>query len=354
MEEDMLIREAQPPPPAPAPSQPPPQQPKHGQLGPHGPPRQPQVSVGNAVQATINGRRHGHGHGHRGNPPGVPGSGPGQVPVGSTGNVNAGVNVNTHPQVSLAGPVSGGGSVSALHPRHPQHPHSHVSVMVGQPDQGPPGPPSPGSPGLKVTPVTPDNLGPALARLGKSIALSVEMLATVGETIGDENPEIRGDMLPVCREARGVSNALEKLCESISRGITVNSLGGPGGGPGGNGPPNGPGQNMQQQQPMPKNVVGSNGTENDLETLLRTLRRLLVAATQILLLADNVVVKQLLAGGSSKEKQLQSSTSAELTSMNTMHHFSEFVKAFCDFGSEMVHLVRIATGKKELSFVIFT
>jgi hypothetical protein len=33
-------------------------------------------------------------------------------------------------------------------------------------------------------------------------------------------------------------------------------------------------------------------------------------------------------------------------SMSTMHHFNEFVKAFCDFGSEMVHLMGITTGKK--------
>ena len=32
-------------------------------------------------------------------------------------------------------------------------------------------------------------------------------------------------------------------------------------------------------------------------------------------------------------------------SMSTMHHFTEFVKAFCDFGSEMVHLVRLTTSK---------
>ena len=35
--------------------------------------------------------------------------------------------------------------------------------------------------------------------------------------------------------------------------------------------------------------------------------------------------------------------------MNTMHHFTEFVKAFCDFGSEMVHLVRLTTGKNHRS-----
>ena len=31
-------------------------------------------------------------------------------------------------------------------------------------------------------------------------------------------------------------------------------------------------------------------------------------------------------------------------SISTMHHFNEFVKAFCDFGSDMVHLIRITAG----------
>ena len=52
----------------------------------------------------------------------------------------------------------------------------------------------PRSPRLLITPSSPDNVGPALGRLGRSIGLAVEMLATVGETIGEENPDIRGDM----------------------------------------------------------------------------------------------------------------------------------------------------------------
>ena len=45
---------------------------------------------------------------------------------------------------------------------------------------------------------------------------------------------------------------------------------------------------------------------------------------------------------------LNSAAALQTTSpkaMNTMHHFTEFVKAFCDFGSEMVHLVRLTTSK---------
>ena len=39
------------------------------------------------------------------------------------------------------------------------------------------------SPRLLITPSSPDNVGPALGRLGRSIGLSVEMLATVGKCI---------------------------------------------------------------------------------------------------------------------------------------------------------------------------
>ena len=107
-----------------------------------------------------------------------------------------------------------------------------------------------------------------------------------------------------------------------------------------------------------------------MEALIRTLRRLLAAVTRILLLADNVVVKQLLVASNTgststmdiKQKGSKSGNSgspatsaskatatvnnqaAILASMSTMHHFNEFVKAFCDFGSDMVHLIRISTG----------
>ena len=47
----------------------------------------------------------------------------------------------------------------------------------------------------------------------------------------------------------------------------------------------------------------------------------------------------------SKAEKKLNNQAAILASMSTMHHFNEFVKAFCDFGSDMVHLIRISTGK---------
>ena len=154
-----------------------------------------------------------------------------------------------------------------------------------------------------------DNIGPALARLGKSIALSVEILATVGETIADENPDIRGDMLQSCRESRAQSNALEKMCEALSLSVNLSDISGglqsldvgsnsnqtiitnhTGGSSGGSGNVIVPTSGVVTSNA----AIISSLSGSELEVLVRTLRQLLTAVTKILLLSDNVVVKQLL------------------------------------------------------------
>jgi hypothetical protein len=125
-----------------------------------------------------------------------------------------------HPPGGGLGPPPGRGHTYPFHPYR-----GNKAGFLPPPQQAAPPPLSsqpitlPRSPRLTVTPSSPDNVGPALGRLGKSIGLSVEMLATVGETIGDENPDIRGDMLDACRESRAVSTGLEKLCESLSHTV---------------------------------------------------------------------------------------------------------------------------------------
>ena len=180
-----------------------------------------------------------------------------------------------------------------------------------------------------------------------------------------------------CRESRSVSSALEKHCESMSHTVIGNQSSSPG--------------SPLQLRTTKNSLVGLGVvTQADLESLVRTLRRLLAAVTRILLLADNVVVKQLLvasstAGGNVIDKRgsvknvkksgtspsqnhvgssagdrthdlsgrdrgamqpvVNTATSLK-ASISTMHHFNEFVKAFCDFGSDMVHLIRITAGMR--------
>ncbi|CAH1998857.1 unnamed protein product, partial [Acanthoscelides obtectus] len=76
----------------------------------------------------------------------------------------------------------------------------------------------------------------------------------------------------------------------------------------------------------------------DRTTLVRASRCLLSAITRVLLLADIVVVKQLLLA---KDK-----VSHSLDRLESVNNFTEFVKAFSQFGAEMVELAHL-TGDRQ-------
>lgn len=42
----------------------------------------------------------------------------------------------------------------------------------------------------------------ALAKVGEAVSLAVERFVAVGESIGDEHPELRSEMCETCLEAR--------------------------------------------------------------------------------------------------------------------------------------------------------
>lgn len=46
----------------------------------------------------------------------------------------------------------------------------------------------------------------AVARVGQAVNLAVERFVTVGETIADNNPEIKTEMYQACKEARAAGN----------------------------------------------------------------------------------------------------------------------------------------------------
>jgi hypothetical protein len=49
----------------------------------------------------------------------------------------------------------------------------------------------------------------AVARVGQAVNLAVERFVTVGETIADDNPEIKEDMYEACKEARAAGKCLQ-------------------------------------------------------------------------------------------------------------------------------------------------
>ncbi|XP_046661152.1 alpha-catulin isoform X1 [Homalodisca vitripennis] len=137
----------------------------------------------------------------------------------------------------------------------------------------------------------------AVARVGQAVNLAVERFVTIGETIADDNPEIKTEMYQACREARAAGTAIEKLCEAALE----DSL-------------------------------------TDRSAVVRAARCLLSSVTRVLLLADIVVVKQLLLA---KDKVARS-----LGRLESVTNFTEFVKAFSQFGAEMVELAHL-TGNRQ-------
>lgn len=137
----------------------------------------------------------------------------------------------------------------------------------------------------------------AMARVGQAVNLAVERFVSVGEAIADDNPEIRLDMYDACRDARAAGTMIEQLCE-----------------------------------------LRPDEAESDRGSMARAARALLAAVTRVLLLADTVVVKQLL---SAKDR-----VSISLNRLENVANFTEFVKAFSQFGSEMVELAHL-TGDRQ-------
>ncbi|XP_059095535.1 alpha-catulin-like isoform X2 [Tigriopus californicus] len=167
----------------------------------------------------------------------------------------------------------------------------------------------------------------SLIRCSKSIALAVEMFATVGETICDQNREIHGDMQDACAKSRSFCESLEKNCDRFHRQVftaletTITS--------------------------MRRHSYDRHDFQGELNKLTHNASCLLATMTRILLLADSIMVKEVLV---SKDMTMPHGENA-LTPLGQLHHFTEFVKAFSDFGVEMIRfcILIVSMRKNRLS-----
>ncbi|CAF3836301.1 unnamed protein product, partial [Rotaria magnacalcarata] len=142
----------------------------------------------------------------------------------------------------------------------------------------------------------------AINRVGEAVHLAVERFVSVGESIANENPEIKSDLIDACREARSAG-------ESIKR-ITC----------------------------VEYDTVGKPICITDRQSMIHAARSLLSAVTRVLLLADMVVVKQIV----SIKKKVMST----LNRLEAVTSFSEFIKLFAIYGSQMVELAHL-TGDRQ-------
>ncbi|CAF4349984.1 unnamed protein product [Adineta steineri] len=99
----------------------------------------------------------------------------------------------------------------------------------------------------------------AINRVGEAVHMAVERFVSVGESIGNENPEIKSDLIDACREARTSGEAIKRITcveyDNFGKPVCV----------------------------------------TDRHSMVQAARGLLSAVTRVLLLADMVVVKQIIS-----------------------------------------------------------
>ncbi|CAJ0592643.1 unnamed protein product [Cylicocyclus nassatus] len=132
----------------------------------------------------------------------------------------------------------------------------------------------------------------AALKVGSAVEAAIERFVAVGETIADENPDIQPEMYDACHEARlaGASIANLSCCST----------------------------DIPDAPLLDKSV------------LVRASRQLLSSVTRVLLLADRVLVKQIL--------RAEDKVAYSLSRLEVCRSFTEFVKIFAEFGGEMVDL----------------
>ncbi|XP_041375020.1 alpha-catulin-like [Gigantopelta aegis] len=140
----------------------------------------------------------------------------------------------------------------------------------------------------------------ALVRVGQAVHIAVERFTTVGDSIACENPEIQSEMCEACQEARAAGASIHRLTAA---------------------------DHTSDQKAIA-----------DKTAMVRAARQLLSAITKVLLLADRVVVKQLLTA---KEKVLFS-----LSGLEDVSTFPEFVNGFSQFGKDMVELAHLSGDRQ--------
>ncbi|CAI5438837.1 unnamed protein product [Caenorhabditis angaria] len=131
----------------------------------------------------------------------------------------------------------------------------------------------------------------AALKIGSSVEAAIERFVCVGETIADENADIQPEMYDACTEARLAGASMANLSCACNDD--------------------------------PNSMV-------DKAVLVRASRQLLSSVTRVLLLADRVLVKQVL--------RAEDKIAFSLSRLESTRSFNDFVKVFAVFGGEMVEL----------------
>ncbi|KAM6903363.1 alpha-catulin isoform 2-T2 [Lycodopsis pacificus] len=146
----------------------------------------------------------------------------------------------------------------------------------------------------------------AVHRVGQAVSVAVGRFVTVGEAIATENQELKDEMGQACFEARRAGDAIAQLTDVGSA--------------------------------LPFQSDGLVTVFSDRTGMVKAARLLLSSVTKVLVLADRIVIKQIIA---SRNKVL-----VTLDHLERVCTFQEFVQIFSQFGNEMVEFAHL-TGDRQ-------
>ncbi|KAJ8288171.1 hypothetical protein COCON_G00008300 [Conger conger] len=146
----------------------------------------------------------------------------------------------------------------------------------------------------------------ALQSLGQAVSMAVDRFVTVGEAISTEHLELKEEMNLACSEARRAGDTIARLTDVAG----------------------------------PEQVVldGQDSVFSDKTGMVKAARMLLSSVTKVLVLADRIVIKQIIT---SRNKVL-----ITLEQLERVFTFQEFVQIFSQFGNEMVEFAHL-TGDRQ-------
>uniref|UniRef100_A0A8C1YY97 Alpha-catulin n=1 Tax=Cyprinus carpio TaxID=7962 RepID=A0A8C1YY97_CYPCA len=146
----------------------------------------------------------------------------------------------------------------------------------------------------------------AVQRVGQAVSVAVGRFVAVGEAIAAENEDLKDEMGLACFEARRAGTAIAQLTDVSS---------------------------LEQCEGDGRSTVFSDRTG-----MVKAARMLLSSVTKVLVLADCIVIKQII---SSRNKVL-----VTLEQLERVSTFQEFVQIFSQFGNEMVEFAHL-TGDRQ-------
>ena len=158
----------------------------------------------------------------------------------------------------------------------------------------------------------------ALIKVGESVSMAVSRFVSVGEAIAYENPSIRLDMIDACREARNAGLAI-KTHTQIPNSVMNETLG---------------------YFSLSDSNNNNNNNSNDKFTLIQAANILLNSVTKVLLLADVVIINQIL---NSKNKVL-----VTLNKLEGVNDFFYFVNTFTQYGNDLIELAQLSGERQNV------